>query len=240
MTDSIKRRGFLKKAMIFLGLTAWSYKNIGSESFLFELDDLEDDFSRKKVSIDVEVYKFLLDNYKPNIEYMLNYTRDFYNGINVELNFRFVEKLNHSSLKSAEHLGLVILPEEENNGEGIALLENSLAVISYRNYSGKPAEKGDDYTSSVITHEIGHLFALIHSHRFRDDPVEDYSDGIPNIMSFRRKGKENSINDFQKKIVHSFLSKGKIYRQLEKIDFIFDSRYIGEIAMANNYHPVFQ
>ena len=239
MADSIKRRGFLSTGLAGLIYLSYKYyKDISNKSSLFKLDDLEYDFSRKEVNIDVEVDKFLLDNYKPNIEYMLNDTKDFYNNINVELNFSFVEKLNHSLLKPAEHLGLKILPEEKFGGKGTILMENSLAFIGYRSYSDKDIENDDDYTATILAHEIGHLFGLIHSNRFKDDPVEDYGE-FPNIMSYRREGKECCINDFQKKIVHSFLGKGKIYAQLKKLDFMFGSTYLEEIALANNYHPAF-
>src|SRR3989344_7551595 len=132
MTNTINRRNCLKLAAGLIGIgSLLNYTDISKESPLFSLDDLGDDFSRKKVAIDVNIDSSL---HEENIKRMLDYSKNFYDKINVELNFNFVDKIDYNILKQAEHLALRIIPEEEYDKEGEAFLESSLALIGYGGY----------------------------------------------------------------------------------------------------------
>ncbi len=106
----------------------------------------------------------------------------------------------------------------------------------------------DNYTprnlARSIVHDLHHMFGIYHSFEFTDDPVADYLEtdpAVPNLMSYdvgattKERPLGADLNEFQVKILHSFLNKGKVYQQLKVVDFNYH-KYIVFLQTANNYH----
>lgn len=89
----------------------------------------------------------------------------------------------------------------------------------------------------LLIHELGHLFGLYHAHEFINDPIPEFlPDGrTPNFMSQHLVDyKEVGFTDWQRRLVHSFLSGGKVFQQYRQVDF--DSlRYLELIKVHNRY-----
>jgi hypothetical protein len=89
----------------------------------------------------------------------------------------------------------------------------------------------------LLIHELGHLMGLYHTHEFVNDPVEDYlPDRItPNFMShdLTYPG-ELGFVPWQRQVVHSYLSKGRVYEQYRRVDFDI-LRYLERVKEANGF-----
>jgi len=105
--------------------------------------------------------------------------------------------------------------------------------------SEEPGQAGNNLErlANLIIHELGHLFGLYHAHEFVNDPISDIlPDGkTPNFMShYLTHPGGLDFTDFQKRLVHSFLSGGKVYQQYRQVDFD-PLRYLELIKLHNNY-----
>jgi hypothetical protein len=94
-----------------------------------------------------------------------------------------------------------------------------------------------DWLANLLIHEMGHLLGLYHAHEFVNDPIPDYlPDGkTPNFMSHEIAFKRDlGALDFQKRLIHSYLAKGKVYQQYAQVDFD-PLRYLELIKKYNGY-----
>lgn len=101
----------------------------------------------------------------------------------------------------------------------------------------KQAKYSPERLANLIIHELGHLFGLYHAHEFTNDPVAEFlSDGkTPNFMShYLVKPGGMGFVDFQKRLVHSFLSRGKVFQQYQQVDFD-PLRYLELLKLHNRY-----
>jgi len=115
------------------------------------------------------------------------------------------------------------------NKYAFAHLPLSVIHFSYRRFEEqvlRPEAESEGlrahFLANLIIHELGHLLGLYHSHEFINDPVEDFlPDRItPNFMSHHLTYPgELGFVPFQRRMVHSYLSKGKVYEQYRRVDF---------------------
>jgi hypothetical protein len=99
------------------------------------------------------------------------------------------------------------------------------------------AEQDVEKFTNLIIHELGHLFGLYHAHEFVNDLIPELlPDGkTPNFMShYLTYPGGLGFVDFQKRLVHSFLSGGKVYQQYRQVDFD-PLRYLELLKVHNNY-----
>lgn len=93
------------------------------------------------------------------------------------------------------------------------------------------------WLANLIIHELGHLFGLYHADQFVNDSIpEILPDGkTPNFMSLYIAATEDfGYVEFQKRLVHSYLGGGKVFRQYLQVDFD-PTRYLELIKLHNNY-----
>jgi len=102
--------------------------------------------------------------------------------------------------------------------------------------SGEAAKDVEKFAGLII-HELGHLFGLYHAHEFVNDLIpEMLPDGkTANFMShyLTHPGGLGFV-DVQKRLMHSFLSGGKIYQQYRQVDFD-PLRYLELLKLHNKY-----
>lgn len=125
-----------------------------------------------------------------------------------------------------------------------AHLPLSVIHVSFKRFQEAEAgsKSGDesanrDWLSNLLIHEMGHLLGLYHTHEFVNDPVAEYlPDGkTPNFMSHLIAFKADlGWVDFQKRVIHSYLVKGKVYQQYAAVDFD-PLRYLELIKKHNGY-----
>lgn len=125
-----------------------------------------------------------------------------------------------------------------------AHLNLSTIHIDFRHFqrdicSTKPGEakNNPERLGRLIIHELGHLFGLYHAHEFANDPIPEFlPDGqTANFMS-HYLGEEGGLGfvEFQRRLVHSYLSGGKVFRQYQHVDFD-PLRYLELLKRHNNY-----
>jgi len=125
-----------------------------------------------------------------------------------------------------------------------AHLPLSVVHVSFKKFedtefSSKPgdAQLNRDWLANLLIHELGHLLGLYHAHEFVNDPIpETLPDGkTPNFMSHRIAYKSQmGAVDFQKRLIHSYLSRGKVYQQYAQVNFD-PMRYLELIKKYNGY-----
>jgi hypothetical protein len=105
-------------------------------------------------------------------------------------------------------------------------------------FSKRPreAEYNPEKLANLIIHEMGHLFGLYHANEFVNDPVpETLPDGkTPDFMSQNLAQPSLGFADFQKRLVHSYLSGGKVFQQYRYVDFD-PLRYLELLKRYNSY-----
>ncbi len=93
------------------------------------------------------------------------------------------------------------------------------------------------WLANLMIHELGHLLGLYHSFEFTDDPVANQVKAmkVPNFMSHDIAFKTSlGFVDFQKRMIHSYLSGGKVFQQYQQVDFD-PLRYLELAKRYNGY-----
>jgi len=101
----------------------------------------------------------------------------------------------------------------------------------------KEARYNPQKLANLIIHELGHLFGLYHANEFANDPIpEVLPDGrTPDFMSQQlAQPRALGFVEFQRRLVHSFLSGGKVFQQYRYVDFD-PLLYLELVKMHNNY-----
>ena len=77
---------------------------------------------------------------------------------------------------------------------------------------------------------------LYHAYEFANDPIPVRGpDRTPNFMSQKIAFKKTmGFVEFQRLLIHSYLSKGKVYQQYQAVNFD-PLRYIESVKAANHY-----
>ena len=95
---------------------------------------------------------------------------------------------------------------------------------------------------STINHELGHMFGLFHSDLFESDLFPTYNaNGLPNCMFSALEAPDSkfitgcSFTDLQRRMMHSYLSKGNVYQAYQAVGFE-GSDYMTATASVNNLH----
>ncbi len=98
-------------------------------------------------------------------------------------------------------------------------------------------QKNPERLARLIIHELGHLFGLYHAHEFANDPIPEFlpNGETANFMS-HYLGEAGGLGfvEFQRRLVHSYLSGGQVFLQYEHVDFD-PLRYLELIKQHNNY-----
>jgi hypothetical protein len=110
-----------------------------------------------------------------------------------------------------------------------AHLQLSTIHISFKRFKkaefstdSKDAGLNRQWLANLLIHELGHLLSLYHSFEFTNDPValEAKAAKAPNFMSHDIAFKDSlGFVDFQKRLVHSYLSGGRVFQQYRQVDF---------------------
>jgi len=105
-----------------------------------------------------------------------------------------------------------------------------------RSSPGKAGQNHRDWLANLIIHELGHLMGLYHAHEFANDKIpEVLPDKTPNFMSQKIAFKPQlGFVEQQKRLVHSYLSQGKVFRQYEQVDFD-PLRYLELVKVHNGF-----
>ncbi len=91
--------------------------------------------------------------------------------------------------------------------------------------------------ANVMIHELGHLFGLYHADEFVNDPIPEYlpDKRTPDFMSQHLAQPQGlGFVEFQKRLVHSYLSGGKVFQQYRYVNFDPLS-YLELVKKYNNY-----
>ena len=124
-----------------------------------------------------------------------------------------------------------------------AHLPLSIVHISFKRFEetelkDAPGKTGEnrDWLANLLIHELGHLLGLYHTDEFTNDKIpEVLPDKTPNFMSQRIAFKPRlGFVEKQKLMVHSYLSKGKVYRQYEQVDFD-PLNYLEKVKVHNGF-----
>ena len=125
-----------------------------------------------------------------------------------------------------------------------AHLPLSIVHISFKRFeqaqfSDKPREApyNRSWMANLLIHEMGHLIGLYHAHEFVNDPIPEYQGPgkTPNFMGLDIAEKSDlGFVEFQKRLLHSYLGKGKVYQQYQYVDFD-PLRYLELVKNYNGY-----
>ncbi|MBR9683801.1 hypothetical protein GOV03_04655 [Candidatus Woesearchaeota archaeon] len=193
----------------------------------FSLDELEKriDTVEKTIEKGMEEYKMITEAYRKG-------------RIELEkLNFVFIDKFFNSFFMEKRK-------KIEKLTEEMLIMGELMRDVDKKRTKKRPSNAGIRRKAGTIIHELGHLFGLYHSDSFTNDPVPDYLStkrDTPNYMVSVtnpnysiRFPTGHGFNEFQKRMVHSYLGGGKVYQQLEAVNFDF-YKYLEHIKKANNY-----
>jgi hypothetical protein len=104
-------------------------------------------------------------------------------------------------------------------------------------HDSKDAGLNRHWLANLLIHELGHLLGLYHSFEFTNDPVavEAKVAKTPNFMSHDIAFKSTlGFVDFQKRLVHSYLDGGRVFRQHQQVNF--DAlKYLELVKRYNGY-----
>jgi hypothetical protein len=110
-----------------------------------------------------------------------------------------------------------------------AHLQLSTIHVSFKRFkkaefcvNSKDAGLNRHWLANLLVHELGHLLGLYHSFEFTNDPVaiEVKATQTPNFMSHDIAFKSTlGFVDFQKRLVHSYLSGGRVFGQYQQVNF---------------------
>ncbi|MEJ2672662.1 MAG: hypothetical protein P8168_10785, partial [Deltaproteobacteria bacterium] len=93
------------------------------------------------------------------------------------------------------------------------------------------------WLANLLIHELGHLMGLYHSFEFTNDPVALEVKGMkaPNFMSHDIASQTSlGFVEFQKRMIHSYLSGGKVFQQYQQVNF--DTlRYLELVKRYNGF-----
>jgi hypothetical protein len=124
-----------------------------------------------------------------------------------------------------------------------AHLPLSTIHISFRRFQEAGADleprRTPHWLANLLIHEVGHLLGLYHAHEFSNHPIPEYlPDKTPNFMGndivFKSK---LGFVEFQKLLVHSYLSRGKVYQEYQYVNFD-PLRYLELVKRHNGYREV--
>jgi hypothetical protein len=106
-------------------------------------------------------------------------------------------------------------------------------------FSSRPGEEhlNRNWLANLLTHELGHLLGLYHAHEFVNDPVAVglTDNGAPNFMGQNIAFQSSlGFGEFQKRLVHSYLGQGKVYRQYQQVNFD-PLRYLEVVKRVNGF-----
>lgn len=99
------------------------------------------------------------------------------------------------------------------------------------------AKNSPQKLANVMIHELGHLFGLYHANEFVNDPIPEVlpDSKIPDCMSQQlAQTRGLGFVDFQKRLVHSYLSGGKVFKQYRYVNFD-PLRYLEMVKLYNRY-----
>jgi len=125
-----------------------------------------------------------------------------------------------------------------------AHLPLSTIHVSFKRFKEAEASLGPrkvqhtpDWLGNLLIHELGHLLGLYHAHEFMDHPIPEYlPDKTPNFMGSEVVFKSSlGFVKFQKLLVHSYLGRGKVFKEYQYVDFD-PLRYLDLVKRHNNYH----
>ncbi|HZE20563.1 MAG TPA: hypothetical protein VE082_00785, partial [Desulfobaccales bacterium] len=93
------------------------------------------------------------------------------------------------------------------------------------------------WLGNLLIHELGHLMGLYHAFEFTNDPValEARLSQAPNFMS-HDLASETPLGfvEFQKRMIHSYLSRGQVFEQYRRVNFDALS-YLEKIKRYNHF-----
>jgi hypothetical protein len=106
-------------------------------------------------------------------------------------------------------------------------------------FSANPKDAGLNrhWLANLLIHELGHLLGLYHSFEFTNDPVAVEARGTqtPNFMSHDIAFKRTlGFVDFQKRLIHSYLSGGRVFQQHQQVNFD-PLTYLEQVKRYNGY-----
>ena len=92
------------------------------------------------------------------------------------------------------------------------------------------------WLANLLCHELGHLLGLYHAGEFVNDPIPvRLPDRSPNFMSQKITSKKPvGFVEFQRLLIHSYLSRGKVFQQYQAVDFD-PLRYLELVKLHNHY-----
>jgi hypothetical protein len=96
------------------------------------------------------------------------------------------------------------------------------------------------WLANLMIHELGHLLGLYHSFEFTNDPVAvevkaAEATKVPNFMSHDIAFKATlGCVEFQKLVIHSYLSGGKVFQQYQHVNFD-PLRYLEVVKRYNGF-----
>lgn len=125
-----------------------------------------------------------------------------------------------------------------------AHLPLSTVQISFKRFqdaeTGAAFREGNpnrNWLANLLIHELGHLLGLYHYHEFTNDPVatSPRERKTANFMGNKIAFKTSlGFVEFQRRLVHSYLGKGKVFQQYAQVDYD-PLRYLELVKRHNGF-----